>query len=131
MQYSNWSDFEKFYQESTRFSHNTIATMGLGYGGASSEAKCAVFSLLYIKMVGTFHNKIIDYCSHNEIKTKNKPLRTLLGKLKEHNVINLNFTELECILCKRNNIAHEPDFLVSESKFKTDKKTLFAEYSKL
>ncbi len=108
-----------------------MATMGFGYGGASPEAKCAVFSLLYIKMVGTFHNKIIDYCSRNEIKTKNKPLRILLDKIKEHNVINLNFAELECILSKRNSIAHEPDFLISESTFEMDKKTLFAEYSKL
>ena len=105
--------------------------MGLGDGGASSEAKSAVFTLLYVKMVGTFHNKIIDYCSHNEITTKNNHLHALLDELKKRNMINLNFAKLKCIRCKRNNIAHSADFLVSESEFETDKKTLSTEYSKL
>ena len=127
-----WSQFEAFCHKAELFGYNAYLTRGLGGRNTSEEVKTAVFSLLYVKMVGVFTNKLRQYCIKHNIKNASKArLYDLLDELNKMQIINLDFNQLRRIRGRRNDIAHKPSFLVTESDFANDKQILAKEYSKL
>jgi len=55
-----WNAFEAFSNKAQHFGGAALVTRGLGGSSASIDAKQATYSLLYVKMVATFSDELIE-----------------------------------------------------------------------
>lgn len=84
-----WDSFNDFSNKAQKFgAGGGLVTRGLGGTSTSIDAKQSTYSLLYIKMVATFSDELIDYCNTSGIDTTDDRLKKLLDKLQSSNAIN-------------------------------------------
>ena len=123
-----WNKLKEWRKKAEDFGPgHLIATMGYGRARSSTESQESVYSLLYIKMSETFATELGN---HVGLDHKDYTFHKILDKANTLK-LNLNFTELNRIKNIRNNIAHQPDFMVGAVDFSADWDILECELKKI